>query len=912
MGGGGKGGNAGKSYDYYGSMAGAICSGPVDELLSIIVDGKMEWPTAVVWQKSASYQPGTVVSYGGRAYEWDPPISAPSAGVEPPGGSWKIYSVKRIDNGVEASNPYHLTVAKYGEVDFYWGKKDQQLLPELNKPKHPRNTFINQGHPPYRNQCFALFWNFLWGRERQGAPNIEIVVRRLPDCPILGPMALDGDGQANPLAAEVELLTHPIWGAGLPATRFDAAKLLIEANNLKPVAPATISNFYISTTLNDQEPLRSVLSESLSYRDGFWRFDESGLFQPGLFPRNQAGPLFNAANTIDNDALVDQIALTENDWAQTGSEAVVRFNNAVLAYHDDMVKATSGYAKVIVGEVRQKVVSRPWVLRGAQAAMYAQEYLKTISQPYFSGSLQIRKHRCPSVTPGTLFLLVHSLLGIKIICRCLGRTVASPKDGTVTIKFESDRGLAPLPFSTAVTREQGKVLGAVELITAFHVLQPPPSFYGGQGNYITVLAARHDMLTTELAIWLRANDSTAYYQLGAHRQFAVRGTLKQAYPANLPPANVSPPDDDTGSLVVTLDPDTIEPDKLKIEETQTKDSINDNNLLVWVVPKTNPTDFEIMTVKSLALVGDSYQVKVRRNRFGTGPKAFAAGDYAYIVHKQDVPLYTHDAFQTFMLTQYPAQFRLVTSNPAAAGDETTDSGQYTEAEYRFADPYSPTAIWAWITANGVAITDFTQPHLASETFAYHVDAHDPTGDLVQTTIVARLASTQTNLLDRPSSPSTGQAIDGSFRPSDFNMGEGDWALEAVVRDASGRVVRQQLTATPGGPSVYLRLRTSTAPGYKSTIQPVAEPPPGAYRDRNDFLIELRTTSTADLPVIEFQRVPMNVTVPGATWTTYTDLIQFTVPVGFSNGQRIFARTRTGTGGSLAYSPTGTFDYWAEI
>ncbi len=42
--GGGKGGSkSGGAKDYYGSIAGLVCAGPVDELVAIIVDGKTVW-----------------------------------------------------------------------------------------------------------------------------------------------------------------------------------------------------------------------------------------------------------------------------------------------------------------------------------------------------------------------------------------------------------------------------------------------------------------------------------------------------------------------------------------------------------------------------------------------------------------------------------------------------------------------------------------------------------------------------------------------------------------------------------------------------------------------------------------------------------------------------------------------------
>ena len=42
-------GGGGKSYDYFGDIAGIVCAGPVDELLAILVDGHTVWPTSTAW-----------------------------------------------------------------------------------------------------------------------------------------------------------------------------------------------------------------------------------------------------------------------------------------------------------------------------------------------------------------------------------------------------------------------------------------------------------------------------------------------------------------------------------------------------------------------------------------------------------------------------------------------------------------------------------------------------------------------------------------------------------------------------------------------------------------------------------------------------------------------------------------------
>jgi hypothetical protein len=83
-------------------------------------------------------------------------------------------------------------------------------------------------------------------------------------------------------------------------------------------------------------------------------------------------------------------------------------------------------------------------------------------------------------------------------------------------------------------------------------------------------------------------------------------------------------------LRIDLDPATVEPDRLALQATQSADAVNDNAMLVFVVRASNPTQFEILTLKEIRIAsgGDFYRLKVRRARFGTSRLAFIAGDRA--------------------------------------------------------------------------------------------------------------------------------------------------------------------------------------------------------------------------------------------------------------------------------------------
>src|SRR6266567_1881674 len=55
-------GGSGQLKDYYGDIAGIVCTGPVDELVAIIIDGATIWPTNNHWADGVVELPVAEVS----------------------------------------------------------------------------------------------------------------------------------------------------------------------------------------------------------------------------------------------------------------------------------------------------------------------------------------------------------------------------------------------------------------------------------------------------------------------------------------------------------------------------------------------------------------------------------------------------------------------------------------------------------------------------------------------------------------------------------------------------------------------------------------------------------------------------------------------------------------------------------
>ena len=254
----GKGGDKGTQiYDYFGTIAGVVCAGPVDELVSIIVDGRTVWPTAPAWNAGQVLLIGDLRKWLGVVYKATQSHTTSNLNKPPASTHWVRYSVVRTV-GPSASNPYPLTVDGYGAAYLYWGTDDQIL------DASGEAILAANGHPGYRRQCFLVLKAFLFGRERTSAPNVEVIVRRKPNqTMVTGDPAALTDGQANPVAAMADLYTDRVFGAALTidapggpdSTTWQSAATAIQSN---------IDEAGISPVLTQAKSLRQITADILA------------------------------------------------------------------------------------------------------------------------------------------------------------------------------------------------------------------------------------------------------------------------------------------------------------------------------------------------------------------------------------------------------------------------------------------------------------------------------------------------------------------------------------------------------------------------------------------------------------------------------------------------------------------------
>lgn len=529
--GGKSGGEGGKVYDYYGSIIGLVCAGPVDELVAIVVDSKTVWPTATAWKTATSYTVSTLVSYKSVVYECLSAHTSSGSNTPPNATYWQRYTLKR---SLAPANPANITVPGYGSAFLYWGTSSQTLDTTVEKVAN-----LN-GHPPYRRQCFIVLKDFLFGREKTSAPNVQVIVRRKPNQSVVtGTPANLTDGQANLAATAADLFTDPVFGAGA-GVDVDGGIDSASWNTLATSLNGDTAKVDCSPILERGQTLRQFAAQLLAYYDGFLRFNASGRIEAGRFPHNSAPPTFTAANTIDFHDLIDEASFSSDGFANTANQTQVKFTDREKSFKPASVAFVSGYNLAVTNEPRSATIDRPWITRRQQATDHAAEYGKINAEPKITGTLVVRAEKASTIRQGDLFLLTHDALAVSIVCRCVEKELSAPASQRATIRFESDRASAPVPYAPTPITSDGAAFPDNETLSLQRFFQPPPLMLSGTNDATVVpLIARTSPLTIGANVWLRSADLTGFYQLGSVSQFAITGTLQQDYNPTLTYATAS-------------------------------------------------------------------------------------------------------------------------------------------------------------------------------------------------------------------------------------------------------------------------------------------------------------------------------------------------------------------------------------
>jgi hypothetical protein len=615
-GGGGKKGSSASTgvYDYFASIAGAVCFGTVDHLAAIVIDNKQVW--------ADPYQ---------NAFRESSP------------------------------NPYVGTIPGYGTFHFYWGTESQSLdLTSVLLAANNETGSVDKAadnHPPYRGIAFIEFRDLLFGREKVSAPNIEIVVGRKPVQSLITGVPTDVvDNQVNPLTAVAELLTNYRYGLGQPSALFNLTSFQDTAANIELGKALT----YCSPFMNEQTTLRSVLADMYALSDSFLTWEAStakikaGFWLHGESIDASSLPLIvdeNMTQTPDFDA---------SGWDTVKTGFSVTFADRERLYKESSEKFDDLTLIDLVGEPSRDTLARPWITRRDQARAHATEWCKSVSRPSLTGKLTVRRKNALPLVVGSLFQADIDAEPSGNQLRQVFRLEAKEfnQTGSVDLTITAENNLMPLAYTVPSAMGTDDT-GFAEPSKFIYVrpMELPPDFSNADYG-IAVLAQRADNLTVGYGLLYDDEEGGSYITLGTQRTFGVRATLLDAYSSSAKSADDPAYDPNTDAPVLDmatsnlLDLDNV-PDDLGLV------SARENQLLLIIAEiestgvragqiKLDANGFaimEILSVSAMTVPEAGYRaIEALRGRFSTGARSFSAGAEAWLIRKSSVTIYTHKDF----------------------------------------------------------------------------------------------------------------------------------------------------------------------------------------------------------------------------------------------------------------------------
>ncbi len=627
---GGKSGGGGMpTYDYFGSIAAAVCVGPVDQLVAITIDGKEVWTG---------------------------PIS------RPPG-----------------QNAFIDVIEGFGAFTFYWGGDNQVL--EGDSVLRASVNDAGEDHPPYRGVAFIELRDFLFGREKTSAPNIEVVVRRTPVQSIVtGSAAVAVDNQVNPACVLAELLTSPRHGLGLPVSMFDLPSWQETANALE--AKADVS--YISPLLNQQKSVREVCADLALMSGVFLAYNETlGKVQlgysPQAFPWTDPLTLTTYTSTDDlplitADDLLDAPRTTPGDWGSADNEWTVIFPDRDRAYKDSSERYSDLALLAQLREVRAQTLRRPHITRRDQARRYAAEYARRNAVPGLKASLTVRASKGAALRPGMLVRLdIDPEPGgsqLRQVVQVVERSTAAT--GDVTLRVEADTSHIPVPWNPDMPSGPSGELPQPAALSALRFVEPPPRMAGGVNYGLIALAQRGDNLTVGFSLLYDSALDGTFPKIGDQRNFSVKLGLASDLAA-----------DATSILCSTASAHTR--DLENIDDDVGETAARDDVLLAFLVKVAGDGQIaedadgfplvEVCSVASVTTPGANQRaLTVLRGRFNTPERAFqVATTEVWLVLRKSLGIHTHADFEAAAASQDSCYFKAVPFNLFTTRDVSSDT-----------------------------------------------------------------------------------------------------------------------------------------------------------------------------------------------------------------------------------------------
>lgn len=466
---GGKSGAQNQSKNIYGTLAGAICWGPLDWLTAVIHNGNYLWQGSLTLTDDATDLTGSIA---------DPTYIAP-------GGYLKIYRGTETQDG-DAAIP--------------------------NSPRDKGTAKLVAKH---------LFF----GQDTGTAPNLQIIGGRLPRVPTSIVAADDNvadDGQINPIAAWAEIILDE-RGGGYDEALFDGPSWQAAAHWAYENRDFT----FCSPLITEQSALRDIAKQLLDPFNGFCRRNNAGKLVCNVYEwGNDPGGL----NVLDARHWTKRPKFPLGDWSEVPTEMLVNFIDRAFEYQENTVIVSNARAFQIRQVDDQRRIDRKHVTRIPQAHRHATEYIRRISTAPTRATITIRAPFLAALDLNVGSKIKVDTdpepggAGLAQLCRI--ERIEQDATDQATLEVMTDN-LVPATAYTPTWTDDDPVDEVSPPLEHFQAIPLPPNAFGWPPS-IGLLATRPDPAILGFQLYFSDSSGGSYADLGQQAGFAARARLDGA------------------------------------------------------------------------------------------------------------------------------------------------------------------------------------------------------------------------------------------------------------------------------------------------------------------------------------------------------------------------------------------------
>jgi hypothetical protein len=590
-------GGAAKSKNYYGTVAGAVCWGPLDYLTAVIHNGGYLWQGSLTLTADVTDLTGSIA---------DPSL-----------------------------------IGAGGYLKLYRGTATQTADPAL------------VGHSPYKDTVLLVGKNLFFGQDSGTAPNLQIIGGRLPRVPTSIVASADNvmdDGQINPIAALAEFLLDE-RGAGVPQASFDASSWLSAAH----WAFLNKDFAFCSPLITEQMSVSEVARRLLEPISGFIRWSPAGkltckIYEWGVDP----GGLV----TIDAQTWVRKPKFVFGDWTEIPTEYLVSFTDRAFDYQENSVLVPNARAAQIRQVDDQRRLDRPDITRAGQANRHAVEVARRLGTAPSTVSGKLRGPIIASILPGDKVRVdvdpEPGGAGLSQLCRVL--SIKRDRSDEATVKLQTDNLLPATVYQPSYTIPTTPTEVALPLQNYIGVPLPPNAF--GWPPAVGLLASRPAQNIVGFEAFFGPSHAGAFSSLGQQPGFAVRATLSSNISNAATVARFSETDGlsapDAGLAADTPGGNTTEAGDNALLALLVSLDVNGR---IALGADGNPV-MEFVSIVDRAFVsGAAFDYTILRGRLGTTAQAWTAGTLVWIVPRANIVPWRHSLLSSML--GGVAYFRLV-------------------------------------------------------------------------------------------------------------------------------------------------------------------------------------------------------------------------------------------------------------